>query len=211
LSLTPGRSFSNSISLPRCGNTGYEYALSPYDTPHNVAISGSYELPVGSGKRFLSHANGFVNNTLGGWQIQTILIVRSGVPYTPVISSDRANTGVGSQRPNLNPAGGNANFVRSLTTWFDKTAYVVPTIYTYGQVRANTLRTDKFRQYDGSIFKNFSLPGESVLSFRAEFFNLSNTTSFNAPNSTVDTSSAGQITSTSVPSRDIQFALKYNF
>jgi hypothetical protein len=193
------------------GNTGYEYALSPYDTPHNVAISGSYELPVGSGKRFLSHANGFVNNTLGGWQIQTILIVRSGVPYTPVISSDRANTGVGSQRPNLNPAGGNANFVRSLTTWFDKTAYVVPTIYTYGQVRANTLRTDKFRQYDGSIFKNFSLPGESVLSFRAEFFNLSNTTSFNAPNSTVDTSSAGQITSTSVPSRDIQFALKYNF
>ncbi len=27
------------------GNTAYEYALSPYDTPHNLAISGSYRFP----------------------------------------------------------------------------------------------------------------------------------------------------------------------
>ena len=193
------------------GNTGHEYALSPYDTPHNIAGSGSYELPFGRGRHFLSHANALTNGVLGGWQIQTILIVRSGVPYTPVISSDRANTGVGGQRPNLNPAGGSSTFVRSIATWFDKTAYVVPTIYTYGQVRANTLRTDKARQYDASVFKNFAMPREGVLSFRAEFFNLSNTTSFAAPNSTIDASAGGQVTSTSVPSRDIQFALKYNF
>jgi hypothetical protein len=77
-----------------------------------------------------------------------------------------------------------------------------------------------YRQYDASIFKNFTLPRESVLSFRAEFFNISNTTSFSAPNAnvttsgataTVDTATGAQITSTSVPSRDIQFALKYNF
>ena len=193
------------------GNLGYEYALSPFDTPHNIAGSGSYELPVGRGRHFLNHSNSLVDGVLGGWQIQTILIVRSGVPFTPVVSSDRANTGVGGQRPNLNPAGGNPSFVRSVATWFDKTAYVVAPIYTYGQVRANTLRTDKFRQYDASVFKNFAMPRESVLSFRAEFFNLSNTTSFGAPNATVDATSGGQITSTSVPSRDIQFALKYNF
>ncbi len=193
------------------GNLGYEYALSPYDTPHNVAGSATYELPVGRGRHFLNHANGLVNGAIGGWQIQTILIVRSGVPYTPVISSDRANTGVGSQRPNLNPAGGNPTFVRSIATWFDKSAYVVAPVYTYGQVRANTLRTDLYRQYDASVFKNFAMPRESVLSFRAEFFNLSNTTSFGAPNATIDATAGGQVTSTSVPSRDIQFALKYNF
>lgn len=193
------------------GNVGYEYALSPFDTPHNVAASGSYELPVGRGRHFLNHSNGLVNGAFGGWQIQTILIVRSGVPFTPVVSSDRANTGVGGQRPNPNPAGGNPNFARSVATWFDKSAYVVAPIYTYGQVHANTQRTDKFRQYDASVFKNFAMPRESVLSFRAEFFNLSNTTSFGAPNPTIDASSGGQITSTSVPSRDIQFALKYNF
>ena len=53
-------------------------------------------------------------------------------------------------------------------------------------MKAFTLQSDAFRQYDASIFKNFALPGESVLSFRAEFFNLPNTTSFNAPSSTID-------------------------
>jgi hypothetical protein len=153
-----------------------------------------------------------VDAFVGGWQAQTILVVRSGTPYTPLISSDRANTGVGSQRPNLNPAGGNPNFQRSLSAWFDRSRYVVAPIYTYGQVRANTLRADTYNQFDASVFKNFSLPGESTLSFRAEFFNFPNTVSFNAPsNVTIDSAAAGQVTSTSNSQRSIQFALKYNF
>jgi hypothetical protein len=68
-----------------------------------------------------------------------------------------------------------------------------------------------FRQYDASLFKNFKVTEGSTLSFRAEFFNLTNTTSFNAPNATVDSTSAGVVSSTSIPSRDIQLAVKYNF
>jgi hypothetical protein len=78
-------------------------------------------------------------------------------------------------------------------------------------VKANTLESDLHRQYDASFFKNFHLPGESVLSFRAEAFNISNTTSFSAPGATITSSSCCAVTSTSVPSRDIQFALKYDF
>ncbi|WP_213806096.1 carboxypeptidase-like regulatory domain-containing protein [Granulicella sp. dw_53] len=201
------------------GNTGYEYALSPYDIPHNVAMSGTYQLPVGRGQRFLSTANSLVNSVLGGWHLQTIIVLRSGVPYTPVISGDRANTGVANQRPIINPAGGSPTFTRTLANWFDKSLYTVAPIYTYGNVKANTLRSDLYRQYDASVFKNFTLPGESTLSFRAEFFNISNTTSFNAPtgtgfntpNAAIDATAGASIISTSVPSRDIQFALKYNF
>jgi len=87
-------------------------------------------------------------------------------------------------------------------------------------VGANTLRSDMHRQYDASIFKNFTMPRSTLLQFRAEFFNISNTISFSAPGASitssgssapVNTSTYGQITSTSVPSRDIQFALKYDF
>ena len=193
------------------GNLGYERTYSPYNTPQNLAISGTYELPVGRGRRYMGNSSRFVDAALGGWQVQTIIVLRSGTPYTPVVSSDRANTGVGSQRPNLNPSGGSSTFHRSLTSWFDKTKYVVAPQYTYGNLLANTLQSDAFRQYDASIFKDFAMPGESTLSFRAEFFNLPNTTSFNAPSSTIDASSCCTITSTSIPSRDIQFALKYNF
>jgi hypothetical protein len=202
------------------GNNGYEYAVSPYDVPQNLAISGSYALPFGRFNSTQKAANEIINGVTGGWHVQTIIVLRSGVPYTPIISTDVANTGVGSQRPNLNPNGGNPNFKRSIAHWFDNTRYVLPTRYTYGTVRADTLRSDMLRQYDASIFKNFSMPYHSVLSFRAEFFNISNTTSFSAPGASitssastapVDTSTYGQITSTAVPSRDIQFALKYDF
>jgi hypothetical protein len=199
------------------GNTAYEYARAPYDIPHNVAISGSYQLPFGRNRSFFNTANGFVDAIIGGWQAQTILVVRSGTPYTPIVSSDRANTGVGSQRPNINPAGGNPQFKRSLSAWFDRSRYMgagnpAIGVYAYGQVRANTLRAGTYNQFDASVFKNFALPGESTLSFRAEFFNFPNTVSFNAPsNVTIDNAAAGQVTSSSNSPRQIQFALKYNF
>jgi hypothetical protein len=193
------------------GNIGHERTYSQFNTPQNLAISGSYQLPVGRGRKYMTNSNHFVDSVVGGWQVQTIIVLRSGTPYTPVVSTDRANTGVANQRPNINPAGGSPTFHKSLSSWFDKTAYVVAPQFTYGQVKAFTLQSDAFRQYDASIFKNFSLPGESVLSFRVEFFNLPNTTSFNAPSATIDASSCCTVTSTSIPSRDIQLALKYNF
>jgi Carboxypeptidase regulatory-like domain len=193
------------------GNSGYERTYSPFNTPQNLAMSGTYELPLGHGRKFLASSPRAVDALLGGWQIQTIIVLRSGLPYTPVVGSDVANTGVGSQRPNLNPLGGSATFQRSLKQWFDPTRYVAASAQTYGQVRANTLTSDMYRQYDASVFKNFALSGESILSFRAEFFNLPNTNSFNAPGATITSSSCCAVTTTSVPSRDIQFALKYNF
>jgi hypothetical protein len=193
------------------GNIGYERTYSPFDTPQNLAISGTYELPFGRNRTFLASSPVIANAVLGGWQLQTIIVLRSGFTYTPVVGSDVANTGVGGQRPNLNPAGGSASFHKSLKQWFDPTRYVAAPQFTYGQVRANTLRSDIYRQFDASVFKDFPMIGESVLSFRAEFFNLPNTNSFNAPGATITSSSCCAVTSTSVPSRDVQFALKYNF
>ena len=82
------------------GNTGREKAISPFDIPHNFAVSAGWELPFGRGRRFLSDAGGVTQALLGGWQVQAILILRTGRPFTPTIAADRANTGVGGQRPN---------------------------------------------------------------------------------------------------------------
>ena len=181
---------------------------------------------MGRGHKYLSKSNGFVNAALGGWQLQSLNILRSGTPYTPVVSSDVANTGVGGQRPDLSLTS-TPGYVQTLSSWFDKGRYIRADrvangalnggarsgndVYRYGQVRANTLRADVYRQFDASIFKNFALPHESTMSFRAEFFNLPNTPSFGAPNATIDATAGGQITTTSNNSRNLQFALKYNF
>jgi hypothetical protein len=204
--------FLNIQQTPQAGGDGaYEHTYSAFDIPQNLAISGTYMLPVGKGKRFLANSNGVANAIIGGWQLQTITILHSGTTYTPIVGSDVANTGIGSQRPNLNPNYSNPSFQKTLAKWFDPTRYQAAPAFTYGTVKGNTLRSDMRRQYDASLFKNFDMPGETKLSFRAEAFNISNTTSFNAPGATVTSSTCCAVTGTSVPSRDIQFALKYDF
>ncbi len=192
------------------GNIGREKSLSAFDIPHNLAVSVGYELPVGRDKHFLSQANSLVDAMLGGWQMQGIYVWRSGRPFTPTISGDRANTGVGSQRPNRVGSGELDN--PTVDLWFDKTAFVVPAQYTYGNAGGNILREDRYVTLDFSLFKQFRLANGHRLQFRAEAFNLTNTPAFNMPASTaIDTAGGGRVTSTSNTPRQMQFALKYDF
>ena len=115
------------------GNHGREKALSAFDVPHNLALSAGYELPFGRGRRFLRNASAVVDAVLGGWQVQGIYIWRSGRPFTPTISSDRANTGVGGQRPDR--VGSGEIDDPTVEVWFDKTAFVLPAQFTYGEFR----------------------------------------------------------------------------
>jgi len=62
------------------------------------------------------------------------------------------------------------------------------------------------RQLDASILKKLVLSGESLLSFRAEAFNISNTNRFSAPGAMIVSSARCTVTSTSVPTRDVPFA-----
>ena len=43
---------------------------------------GSYDLPFGRNKQFLSHANPIVNQLVGGWQFSPVINYSSGLPFT---------------------------------------------------------------------------------------------------------------------------------
>jgi hypothetical protein len=214
VSYTFSKSISTAATPAVGGNYGWEKALSTFDVPHVLAISAGYQLPFGRGKTFLGGAGPIGDNLIGGWQLQGIINFRSGLPYTPTISRDVANTGVGSQRPNRIGSGSLAN--PSLAAYFDKSAFVVPAAYTYGNSGGDILRGDYSGTVDISLFKQFSLTERMKLQFRAEVFNLPNAAYFNAPavntpNTNIDVAAGGQITSTSNNPRQIQFGLKLNF
>ena len=59
-----------------------------------------------------------------------------------------------------------------MDAWFDKTAFVVPANFTYGNTERGILRGDHQWNVDFSIFKRFSVTGSQTLEFRAEAFNL---------------------------------------
>ncbi|MDA2924413.1 hypothetical protein MYX65_07105 [Acidobacteria bacterium AH-259-L09] len=89
-----------------------------------------------------------------------------------------------------------------------------------GNIGRNTLTSPGLITFDFGVSKSFTLREETKLQFRAEFFNLFNRANFAQPNmnvwggvpgSEVRNPTAGTITETTTPSRQIQFALKILF
>jgi hypothetical protein len=60
-------------------NFRLNYGPSPFDIRHIVHASGTYDLPFGKGKKFLSQ-NKLANEIVGGWTLGTIVIIQSGTP-----------------------------------------------------------------------------------------------------------------------------------
>jgi hypothetical protein len=184
-------------------------AVCDFNSPQNLTISSVYELPFGRQRRYLSSANGLVDALAGGWEIAGILTSRSGLPFTPTISGDQANTGVGGQRPTLVGDPSLAN--PTVQSWFNVSGFATPTRYTYGNAGRNILTADNLVQLDVTLQKKFRILESQQLEFRAEAFNIANHPTFSAPNATIGSSSAGTVTSTLNSNRILQLALKFYF
>ena len=80
-SRTPIPKATRRVPAPEIGgNFTYERQPQPWDIPHLFAASSGYELPFGKGRRFLSDAGSITNAIIGGWQLQSIISYRSGLP-----------------------------------------------------------------------------------------------------------------------------------
>ncbi len=193
-----------------------------YDLRHAFAGSFDYAIPVGKGQQFLGNAHGIVNQALGGWQVTGIVTLRTGLPFTPVINGDNANTGVGSQLPQVT---GTPTYVGQPSCWFyvaanpscvalapnATSAFAVPAQYTYGDGSRNTLRANGLKQVDFTMMKVFPIDEKRFFQFRAEMFNILNHPTFSAPSAAINSASGGQISSTLNAARIIQLALKFQF
>jgi hypothetical protein len=180
------------------------------NVPQILTVALGYSLPFGRGQHFLTNAGPVVNAVLGGWQFQSLNNFHSGIPWTPTISTDVANIGVGSQHPNIVSAGG-CNSTGSLTHAFNASDFAVPAAFTYGNSGQNVCRTGNLQEIDMSLFKEFNVTEGSKFQFRFEAFNVPNLTDFSGPSTNIDVSTYGQITSISNTPRQLQFALKYVF
>ena len=55
---------------------------SGYDVRHRGVVSYVYELPFGTGRRYLSEAGGLVQGIVGGWQLSGITTMTTGRPFS---------------------------------------------------------------------------------------------------------------------------------
>jgi len=182
-------------------NNNAEKGPSDYDVRHRWVTSVNYAFPFGK------QGSGFVSHVVRDWELGSIFIMQSGLPFTPSISTDSANTGT-SRRPDRVGTGELAT--RTLNRDFDVSAFRVPAAYTYGNSARNVLYARRFTNWDFIAVRNFRIKEPVLLQFRAEFFNFTNTPAFGAPVTNIQSATAGQILSAGEP-RDVQLALKLLF
>jgi carboxypeptidase family protein len=197
---------------------------SAHDITHQATISGSYELPWGQGRRWLSGVHGAADKLASGWQLNWIVGLNSGYPLIPTLGANVSGNGDTSppDRVSWNPAFTGKVITGTATQWFDPHAFAVPQSGTFGNTGVGVIRAAGLGNLDLSLFKNLSLTERMKLQFRAEFFNVLNHTNLGFPNSAVFSGGqftatptinppAGRITTTTNSSRQIQFGMKLNF
>jgi hypothetical protein len=100
-----------------------------------------------------------------------------------------------------------------VSRFFNTTAFVAQAPGTLGDERNNQLYGPHNRRVDASVFKNFKVWKEANLQFRAEVFNVTNTTNFAAPASILGGTNFGQLTQLTAgyTPREIQLVLRLEF
>ena len=222
-SLDDGTALNSSVGANAPGfvmfplNPKLDWGPSTSDARHIVVINSSYELPFGSGKRFLSNQHGLSQKVVAGWTLSGVETIQSGLPFTPQLGFNPTNNGDSRNpiRPSWNPSFSGPVILRSPSRYFNPNAFVLPPLGTYGNVGRDVLYGPGLATTDLSLAKNTSISEKLRLQFRAEFFNIFNRANFGSPNAVVFASAsaspsptAGLITSTSTTSRQIQFGLK---
>lgn len=209
-------------------NPRVDRGLADFDVEHNWRFNAIYQIPS------LSGSPGLLGGIAKGWRVSGILSLQTGYPFTPALGSNASRSGVGAggagsgagiDRPNLVSGRNNGNIVRGgPIRYFEVSAFTLQPAGFLGTAARNMLRAPGLSNLDFSLVKDTSIKrlGESGhLEFRAELFNILNKANFGVPNRTVFSGtgpaaalplpSAGVITNTITPSRQIQFALKLLF
>ncbi len=158
---------------------------SDFDVRHNFMANADYQLP-GSGR------------LLDGWQTSAVVAVRSGPPFTPVLSFDNADVQslLTAERPNLvgNPYAGacpNGAKVGISSCWFNPSAFAVPPAAEFGNAGRNSLRGPGFAQFDPALRKDFAFNEQRKLTVGVESYNLFNHPNFGVPSNTQSPLSLG--------------------
>jgi len=204
---------SNGFGIPDPRNYASGYSTAAWDLRHNFVGSFLYEVPFGRGKTYGGDVNRVVNALLGNWQMNGILTLHTGSPFT--LRSNACQGIWNACRPDLvpgkNPQDAPTNG-RNPDHWFDVTAVTTPAPLTGGNLGLQSNTSPPTRALDMSLFKDFTFTERWRLQFRAEGFNVANTAQYSTPDNNLQNANFGKVTGTQPGSeRHIQFALRLQF
>jgi hypothetical protein len=205
--------FVNASAVPNIFNYGTNRGLSDFDVRHAFAVNFDFRIP---------RRTSTVSRIFADWEFLGLVQAQTGYPFTTTVGFDRANLGAttGSidlgQRPNL--VTGVPLILGDPQQWFNPLAFSLPPPGTFGNLGRNTLTGPGLVIANAGVHKILWQTERQSVRLRIEMFNLANHPNFQIPSSfslfdsTLQrVATAGRITSTSTPSRQIQIAAKWAF
>lgn len=160
-------------------NRHLDRAIDQDDLASRLVMSGVYEIPAGKGRTFLKNSHPLVNGVLGGWQMNGIGTIQSGVP----LAVRGANNFTGINFPDVLRDPALPSDQRTPVRWFDIDAFRNPANFTIGNAPRTLPRTrgPGLTEISLSFFKTFALGDRARLETRGEFFNVFNHVNYNNP------------------------------
>lgn len=192
-------------------DTRADYGPADFSRPHVFTLAHTLNLPFGPGHSMLPDVKGVARALVEGWQFSGITTIESGLGFSPMMSNNASLNSDMSLRPDqvADPTSG---ISQSRDLWYNPAAYAAPLPFTFGGASRNSIRGPNLASADWALNKSFSLTERARLQFRWETFNAFNRTNLGLPNNSVDTGTAGLITSlASGPTlgmRRMQFGLR---
>ena len=206
-----------------------EWTISGSDEPQTLKASGTYELPIGPGKKYLN--NHVAGNIVGGWQIAWILDYESGTPLSGCNNSSVCENGSpfpnGFNRPDRNPAASlsTASYSRvrdyflgkaKVAQMFNPAGFTLtPTQYVIGNANRiyGALRNPGLAMESLNAKKHFYMGDRFQAILSVDYFNAFNRTQFNGPDGNINDGTFGQVTGqgSNISNRQGQVSFRVEF
>ena len=136
-----------------------DYGRSIFDARQRFVGSINYQLPFGK------HAKGWVKQVIGGWELNSITTLQTGLPFY-VTATDFSNTATTfGGRPNRVCNGNLPSGQRTVYQWFDPSCFAQAPLNTYGNGGVFYLDTDGMKNEDLGVFKDFDLSEHNACNF----------------------------------------------
>jgi hypothetical protein len=196
-----------------------DYGPALFDATHVASVAANYELPFGKGRANGSDWSGVSQALLGGWNVSSIVSVRSGFPIT--VSQGWGGSSLQGnfayQRPDRVGEGQGqsfdwANQANPSNRWLDVNAFRDAQLGTFGNAGVGILRGPGFWNVDVGLDKDFGLGGSRFLTLRIEAFNALNHANKGMPvRDFSNKDQFGQILTVANSARVLEFAAKLRF
>jgi hypothetical protein len=177
-----GSGYSTQVAIPAYYSLNYGPLANI--ARHSVGLTAVVSSPFGKNQRWMQ--NGFGSAILGGWQLQGISTLRTGMRFTVTDSNTSLNASGSTQFADCI---GTAVKLGKISQWYSTATFAHPAAGRFGTCTTNSLVGPGLVTLDTGVSRTFALKEHLRLEVRALLFNTPNTPHHANPTSSLNSSS----------------------